>query len=347
MKQTTLVFRVPRFRISLRISRKVIPVFLMLTLMTFLGLVINTSVGDYPISPIAVIQTLLGIDTGNPDHGFIIYTLRLPRTLTACLVGVALGIAGTIMQSITRNPLADPGIIGINAGAGLAAVSVIVLFPNISVFSLPLSAFGGALLACLLIYILAWERGTHPIRLILIGVGIAAVANAGTNLMIAFGDIYDVSQALVWLAGSVYGRSWEQVIALLTWLMVFIPLAFMGVSSLNKLVLGDDIAKGLGSRVEWERSFLLLVSSGLCGVAVATAGTIGFIGLIAPHIGRKLVGNSHEGLIPVAGMLGGMVVVWADFLGRILFSPLEIPCGIITAVIGAPYFVYLLIKIRK
>ena len=347
MKQSSLVFRLPKFGISLRISRRVIPVFLVVTLITLLGLVINTSRGDYPISPVAVMQTLLGIDTGNPDHSFIIYTLRLPRTLTACLVGIALGIAGAIMQSITRNPLADPGIIGINAGAGLAAVSVIVMFPNVPAFSLPLSAFGGALLTSLLVYLLAWERGIHPIRLILIGVGIAAVANAGTNLMIVFGDIYDVSDALVWLAGSVYGRSWEQVLALLPWLMVFIPLTFMGVSALNALVLGDDIAKGLGSRVEWERSFLLLVSAGLSGVAVATAGTIGFIGLIAPHIGRKLVGNSHEGLIPVAGMMGGMIVVWADFLGRVLFSPVEIPCGIITAVIGAPYFVYLLIKNRK
>jgi len=347
MKQSSLVFRLPRLRISLRISRRVIPVFLVVTLITLLGLVINTSVGDYPISPIAVMQTLLGIDTENPDHSFIIYTLRLPRTLTACLVGIALGIAGAIMQSITRNPLADPGIIGINAGAGLAAVSVIVMFPNLPAFSLPFSAFGGALLASLLVYLLAWERGIHPIRLILIGVGIAAVTNAGTNLMIVFGDIYDVSDALVWLAGSVYGRSWEQVLALLPWLMVFIPLTFMGVSALNALVLGDDIAKGLGSRVEWERSFLLLVSAGLSGVAVATAGTIGFIGLIAPHMGRRLVGNSHEGLIPVAGMMGGMIVVWADFLGRVLFSPVEIPCGIITAVIGAPYFVYLLIKNRK
>ncbi|MEM7716614.1 MAG: iron ABC transporter permease [Cyanobacteria bacterium P01_A01_bin.68] len=347
MKQTTLVFRVPKFRIYLRISRKVIPIFLILILMTLLGLVINTCVGDYPISPVAVMQTLLGIDTGNPDHSFIIYTLRLPRTLTACLVGIALGIAGTIMQSITRNPLADPGIIGINAGAGLAAVSVIILFPNVPIFSLPLAAFGGALLACLLMYLLAWERGTHPIRLILIGVGIGGVTEAGTDLMIALGNIYDVNEALVWLAGSVYGRSWEQVVALALWLMVFIPLAFMGISSLNALILGDDIAKGLGIRVEWERSFLLLVSAGLSGVAVATAGTIGFIGLIAPHIGRKLVGNSHEGLIPVAGMMGGMLVVWADFLGRVLFSPVEIPCGIITAVIGAPYFVYLLVKSRK
>jgi iron complex transport system permease protein len=310
-------------------------------------MVINTSFGEYPIPPLAVIQTVLGIDKGNTDYDFVINTLRLPRTLTACLVGMALAISGTIMQGITRNPLADPGIIGIDAGASLAAVSLIVLFPNLSAGVLPIAAFGGALVASLSIYLLAWDRGTHPVRLILIGIGIAAVASAFTNLMVTFGDINDVSQALVWLAGSVYGRSWEQVLSLIPWLVVFIPLALANAPQLNALALGEEVAKGLGTRVEWQRSFLLLISAALSGAAVATAGTIGFVGLIAPHLARQLVGNIHEGLIPVAAMTGAAIVVIADFLGRILFAPVELPCGIITAVIGAPYFIYLLVKSRR
>ncbi|MBF2063090.1 MAG: iron ABC transporter permease [Calothrix sp. C42_A2020_038] len=342
----SLVFR-SSLGISLRLQRQVPSVFLIITLITLVAMVINTSVGEYPTPPLVVIQTVLGIDTGNPDYAFVINTLRLPRIITACLVGMALSISGTIMQGLTRNPLADPGIIGVNAGASLAAVSLIVLSPNVPVGFLPLSAFGGALITSILIYILAWDRGTHPIRLILIGVGISAVAGAFTSLMVTFGNIYDVSQALVWLAGSVYGRTWEQVFSLLPWLCIFIPLAIFTAPQLNILNLGDDIAKGLGSQVEWQRSLLLLISAALSGAAIATAGAVGFVGLIAPHIGRQLVGGTHQGLIPVAGMVGAMIVVLSDFVGRTIFAPIELPCGIITAVIGAPYFVYLLVRNRR
>lgn len=347
MKTDTIVFRSKILPISIRLKSHVPIVLLISILITLTAMVINTSFGEYPIPPLAVIQTVLGIDKGNTDYDFVINTLRLPRTLTACLVGMALAISGTIMQGITRNPLADPGIIGIDAGASLAAVSLIVLFPNLSAGVLPIAAFGGALVASLSIYLLAWDRGTHPVRLILIGIGIAAVASAFTNLMVTFGDINDVSQALVWLAGSVYGRSWEQVLSLIPWLVVFIPLALANAPQLNALALGEEVAKGLGTRVEWQRSFLLLISAALSGAAVATAGTIGFVGLIAPHLARQLVGNIHEGLIPVAAMTGAAIVVIADFLGRILFAPVELPCGIITAVIGAPYFIYLLVKSRR
>jgi iron complex transport system permease protein len=347
MKTDTIVFRSKILPISIRVKSRVPIVLLTLMLITLTAMVMNTSFGEYPIPLLAVIQTVLGIDKGNTDYAFVINTLRLPRTLTACFVGMALAIAGTILQGITRNPLADPGIIGIDAGAALAAVSLIVLFPNLPAGMLPLAAFAGALIASLLIYFLAWDRGTHPVRLILIGIGIAAVASAFTNLMVTFGDINNVSQALVWLAGSVYGRSWEQVFSLIPWLVIFIPLALANASQLNVLALGEEIATGLGSKVERQRSLLLLISAALSGAAVATTGTIGFVGLIAPHIARQLVGNIHQGSIPVAAITGAAIVVIADLLGRILFAPVEIPCGIITAVIGAPYFIYLLVKSRR
>lgn len=346
MKSHSFVFRSNKLGVSFRFQRRVPIVLFILITITLAVMVIATSFGEYPTPPLVVIQTVLGIDTGNPDYAFVINTLRLPRIITACLVGMALAISGTIMQGITRNGLADPGIIGINAGAGLAAVSLIVLFPNAGVGVLPLSAFLGALAASLLIYLLAWDNGSHPIRLILIGVAIAAVTSAFTSLLITFGNIDDVSQALVWLAGSVYGRSWEQVFSFLPWLIVFIPLALVKSPQLNALALGDEIAKGLGSQVEWQRSFLLLISAALSGAAVATAGTISFVGLIGPHIARQLVGANHQGLIPVAGITGAMIVVLSDVLGRALFAPVELPCGIITAIIGAPYFIFLLINSR-
>ncbi|MEO0397719.1 MAG: iron ABC transporter permease, partial [Cyanobacteria bacterium P01_A01_bin.137] len=273
--------------------------------------------------------------------------LRLPRTLVAWGVGMAMAMAGTLTQGITRNPLAAPGIIGVNAGASLAAVSLIVAFPGVPIALLPLAAFLGALTIAILIYLLAWQGGSSPVRLILVGVGFSLVAGALTNLMITFGNIYDVSQALVWLAGSVYGRSWAQVLAFTPWLVIFGVLSLLLSRELNALQMGDDVARSLGSRLEWQRGRLLLSAVALAGAGVATAGSIGFVGLMAPHIARQLVGPSHEGLLPTAALTGGMVVVVADLIGRLLFAPIELPCGIITAVIGAPYFLYLLIRDRK
>lgn len=333
--------------ISLRLDRRVPSILLCLTIAIVVTMVINIGRGEYPIAPLDIIKTVLGLDTGNPEHFFVINTLRLPRTLVAFLVGMAFAISGTIFQGLTRNPLADPSIIGINAGASLAAVTVIVLFPSAPIYTLPLWAFAGALCLAALIYLLAWNNGSSPILLILIGIGLSVIATAFTNLLITFGQIYDVSKALFWLAGSVYGRTWEQVFSLLPWLMIFVPLALILARHLDALNLGDDIAKGLGSRVEWQRSLLVLVGVALAGAGVATTGTISFIGLIAPHLGRQLVGTNHQGLIPTSALLGGMIVVLADLLGRILFAPIEIPCGVVTAAIGVPYFLYLLIRHRQ
>jgi iron complex transport system permease protein len=262
----------------------------------------------------------------------------------AFLVGAGLAVSGAILQGLTRNPLADPSIIGISSGASLAAVVLIVLVPMAPLFLLPLAAFAGALVVAVLIYFLAWEQGSTSVRLILVGVGLAIIVDALTTLMITFGEINSVSQALVWLAGSVYGRSWEHVWLLLTWLGSLFPLTLLLCRDLNTLNLGDEVARGLGSQIEFKRGLLLLISVALAGAAVATAGTIDFVGLMAPHIARQLVGPSHEGLIPTAALTGGMLVVLADLLGRSLFAPIEIPCGVITAMIGAPYFIYLMYR---
>lgn len=310
-------------------------------------IVISIGYGEYPIAFLDVIKTMLGLQTNHPEYGFVIHTLRLPRIIAACLVGIGLGIAGTVLQGLTRNPLAAPEVVGVEAGAGLAAVSLIVLFPAAPVSLLPIAAFVGASVAALLVYGLSWAQGSSPIRLILVGVGIGMIASAFTSLMITFGDIYDVSQALVWLAGSVYGRSWEQIQALLPWLVVFVPVALLLARDLNTLNLGDEVARGLGSAVEWQRGILLLTCVALAGASVATAGTIGFVGLMAPHLARQLVGASHEGLIPTAALVGGLIVVLADLVGRSLFAPLELPCGVVTAAVGAPYFLYLLYRHRN
>jgi iron complex transport system permease protein len=333
--------------LSFRVDRRLPILLLVLALLSFGAIIANVQQGEYPIVTLDIIKTLFGLDTGNPDHAFVIYTLRLSRTLVAFLIGVALAISGTIFQGLTRNPLADPSIIGINAGASLLAVAVIVLFPAAPVYVLPLAAFVGAAVIALLIYGLAWNGGSSPTLLILLGIGLSAIAGSFTSLLITFGSIYDVSQALVWLAGSVYGRTWEQFFAFLPWVVVGVPVALSLSRHLNVLHLGDDVAKGLGSRVEWQRGLLVLVAVALAGSAVATAGIVSFVGLIAPHVGRQFIGVNHQNLMPVTALLGGILVTLSDLVGRTLFAPIELPCGVVTAAIGAPFFLYLLIQNRR
>ena len=197
-----------------------------------------------------------------------------------------------------------------------------------------------------LIYSLAGTGENAPMLLILLGIGLGAIAAAGTSLIVTLGGIYSVSQALVWLAGSVYDRTWSDVFALLPGASVGVVLALGLSRELNVLHLGDEIATGLGSRVAWQRAALVTIAVVLAGSAVATAGTIGFVGLIAPHIARQLVGGNYQHLLPVAALIGGLLVTLADAIGRTMFAPLELPCGLVLAAIGAPFFLYLLIQHR-
>jgi iron complex transport system permease protein len=183
--------------------------------------------------------------------------------------------------------------------------------------------------------------------LILIGIALQGVVGAVTTTILLFGQIHDVHQAYFWLTGSVYGRNWEHVYALGGWLIVFVPAAILLARQLNTMSLGDDTARGLGLHVEWQRVLLMVISVALAAAAVAVAGTIGFIGLVAPHITRRLVGPSHEGLIPVSALFGGALLVLSDLIGRWVIAPSELPIGVVTAMIGAPYFLYLLYRNRN
>ncbi|WP_035984427.1 FecCD family ABC transporter permease [Leptolyngbya sp. KIOST-1] len=338
-----LSLRPRQLPLSFRVDRRVPGVLAALAAIALLSLIFNVSQGEYPVPPLEVVKTILGFPA-SPDYAFVVNTLRLPRALVALVVGMGLAVAGTILQGLTRNPLAAPEIIGINSGASLVAVAMIVLFPGLPVGWLPAAAFLGGLGAAIAIYLLAWNGGSSPVRLILVGIGLTSLTGAFTSLMITFGNIYSVSQALVWLTGSVYGRSWEHLWPLLPWLLFFLPLTMVLARDLDTLNLGDNLAQGLGSRVEWTRSLLLLCTVALAGASVATAGTIGFVGLMAPHLGRQLVGPSHAGLVPVAALTGACIVELADLVGRLAFAPIELPCGVITAVIGAPYFLWLLYR---
>ncbi len=342
-----IVIRPRKLPVSFRLERRVPGILLILGLVAVVAMLLSLGQGEYTIPPLDVLKTLLGIQNSNQDYSLVINTLRLPRVLAAFLVGVGLSISGTILQGITRNPLADPGIIGVTFGASLAAVTLIVLFPSITSFTLPFAAFTGGLVVAVLIYLLAWNQGSSPIRLILVGIGLSAIASAITSAIVTFGEINTVGQALIWMTGSVYGRNWQHIWSLLPWLAIFVPLSLLLARDLNVLNLGDDVALGLGNQVERQRSLLILTSVALAAASVATAGNVGFVGLIAPHMARQLVGTSHEGLLPTAALTGGIMVVLADMAGRLLFAPIELPCGIVTAIVGAPYFLYLLYRNRN
>ncbi len=349
-KPSWITLRAQRPPFSYRIDRRVPLVALAIIAFTLVVLVLSISFGEYDISPLEVVRTILNVNQDHPDYAnyaLVVHTFRLPRIVLAFLVGAALATSGAIMQGVTRNPLADPFLLGVSAGAGLTAVAVIVWFKTLPVSVLPWAAFGGAIIASILIYVLAWKQGSStPIRLILIGVALQAGIAAITTVMLLFGDIQAVQQAYVWLTGSVYGRNWEHVQALGGWLLIFMPVALLSARSLNVLGLGDETAKGLGMRVEPQRILLLLISAALAAGAVAVSGTIGFVGLVAPHVTRRLVGPSHEGLLPVSALFGGALVVLSDLIGRWVISPSELPVGIVTAMIGAPYFLFLLVRSR-
>lgn len=333
-------------RFVLGLNRRAAAVFTILVLLTLLLMVISVGYGEYSIAPFDVIRAILGIETGNDDHRLVVRLFRLPRIVLAVLVGGALAVSGTILQGVTRNALADPGILGINSGAAVAAVALLVYFQDVPLVYLPFAALGGGVLTALLIYLFAWRGGSSPLRLILVGIGFAAIAGALTTLMVVFGDIDDVQQAYIWLSGSVYGRGWGHVQVMLVWLLALLPLALLGARGLNILSLGDEPARGLGIRLELTRGGLIFLSVALAASAVSVAGTIGFVGLVAPHIGRRLVGPEHEGLTPVTALLGGLMVLVADFLGRVVIAPSQLPAGLMTAIIGAPYFMFLLWRQR-
>jgi iron complex transport system permease protein len=351
IKASWITVRFPILPISFRVDRRVPPAALILGLLTIALLVFSINYGQYNMSPLDVVQTLLGLNTDHPDYrnyALVVHTFRLPRILVAFMVGAALATAGTLMQGLTRNPLADPYLLGVSGGASIAAVAMIVWLPTVPTAYLPFAAFFGGVTEAALIVLLGWKRdGTAPMRLILIGIGMGAMVAAITTTLLLFGDINDVQQAYVWLTGSVYGRTWDHVTALAAWLLIFMPLAFLTARALNLLNLGDDTAKGLGVSVERTRLFALFVSVALTAAAVAIAGTIGFVGLIAPHICRRLVGPAHEGLLPISALFGGLLVVSADLIGRWVIAPSELPVGIVTAMIGAPYFALLLIRSRQ
>ncbi|WP_431312530.1 FecCD family ABC transporter permease [Sporosarcina jeotgali] len=274
----------------------------------------------------------------------IVWELRLPRLLIGLIVGMCLAASGSILQGIMRNPLADPGIIGVSSGAGLAATAIMILFPAY-IMLLPAAAFLGALVTALVIYAMSWRGGTSAVRIILVGVAVNAVIGACMSaLMLLYSD--RVQSVLPWLAGGIAGAGWVQFGTIIWYSLAALVLAIFAIPHIRILRLGDEVAKLLGHKVERSRFYLIVLSTLLAGIAVSVSGLIGFVGLVVPHIMRSLVGGDHRFLLPASALGGALLVVVADTVARTVFNPIELPVGILLSFLGGPFFLYLIQKRR-
>ena len=308
-----------------------------------LALAAGIMIGAVPVSLQEIREALLGNTMG--DAYQIIYNIRLPRVFTGALVGMNLALAGCVLQGVLRNPLADPGIIGVSAGGGLAAMLVMILWPELTAL-VPLAAFVGALAALGMVVALAWNKGVQPLPMVLAGVAVAALLGGGMSiLMIFYAD--RIPGTVNWMAGSLQGKSWDHLRLILPYSLLGVLGVIFFARYLNLLQLGDEVAKSLGTRVQAVRLGLIVLAALLAASAVSVAGLLGFVGLIVPHITRMLLGSDFEYLMPCSALLGAVTVVAADLAARAVFRPVEIPVGIFMAFLGAPFFIYLLRKGMK
>lgn len=315
-----------------------------LMLLTLLAVVLVTLLLSlrYGTETLSISQIQQAFSPADSRH-FTLVGYRLPRALLALFIGAALALSGVLVQGIVRNPLASPDILGINHAAGLTSVAAVMLFPALSIFWLPPLAFVGGVLAFVLLKQLTGNRG--PLRLALLGVALTATYASLTDwLMLSHPS--DINQALLWLTGSLWGRSWPHVWIALPTLALLLPLGMLFCKDLDVIALGEARAATLGVSLRWVPLLVLLLAVALAAVSVAICGPIGFVGLVAPHLTRKLVGGRHHWLMPAAMLVGAEIMLLADLLARTLRPPVEIPAGVMTAIIGAPWFFWLLMRTR-
>ena len=275
---------------------------------------------------------------------FTLMEYRLPRAVLAILLGAALAISGVLVQSVVRNPLASPDILGINNAAGLVAVSVLMFLPNLAFYWMPIFAFLGGVLSFVILWIVCGFN-FRPIKMAIIGVALSALWAAISHYLMLTNPV-EINTAMLWLTGSLWGRSWSYLNVVLPWLIVLLPLPFIFCRDLDTLGLGENKASTLGVTVNKVQISVLVLAVALSTTAVAICGPIAFLGLVAPHLARRLVGGRHRTLLPAALIIGALLLQLSDILARVIDPPTELPAGILTAIIGAPYFFYLLMRTK-
>lgn len=326
---------------SLRVRRLLIVVAaVLLILVAFASLLL----GDAKLLTGDVLNWLTG--QAGPVTEFVLNT-RMPRVLAAILAGAALALAGAVVQAVSRNPLAEPALLGVTGGAGVGAVIMITLVPLASFWAVTGGGLLGAIAAAVIVFGLAARGGFNQSRLILIGIGVSAAAGAIVSMLIIATDPYNGAKALTWMAGSTYGRTLPQLLPVLIALVIAAPILFGARRDLDVLAQDDDTPRIVGVSLGRTRLGMLSVAVALTATAVAAVGVIGFVGLVAPHAARALVGGRHALVLPMSALLGALLVCIADTLGRTVIAPGQLPAGLLTAVVGAPYFVWLLWRSRR
>ncbi|MCY1568993.1 FecCD family ABC transporter permease [Staphylococcus pettenkoferi] len=306
--------------------------------------------GDYKMSVGTFFKTLFGF--GDYTDSLVLLQFRMPRMLITILAGAALALSGALLQSVTRNPLAEPGILGVNAGSGFC-IALFIGIGHVSadnfVYVLPLISMVGGLLTSFVIFSFSYNRGKGitPASMVLVGVGMASALSGGALTVMATFDKDQSEFIASWLAGNIWGDEWPFVISFIPWLIVLIPYVFAKSNVLNLLNTHPDIAQGMGVKVSRERFIILFVAVLLSSAAVSVAGAIGFIGLMGPHIAKTIVGPRHQLFMPLSVLIGACLLVIADTIGQTIIQPTGVPAGIVVAIIGAPYFLYLMYRTKS
>lgn len=305
-----------------------------------LFLVVFSTVGSVNLRLDEILSALINND--NKMVTTIVYKMRLPRNVLAVIVGANLAVAGILLQSVMKNPLADPGITGVSTGASVAAIIILLLLPQYTGI-LPLVAFVGAALACILVFVMAYKNGVKPGRIVLAGVAVNTILGGVISfLSVMYSD--RIQSAMLWLNGSLATKTWVHVEMLFAYSIIGLIISLFLIRSANILQLGDDAATNLGINVNYTRIIICTVAVFLAGISTAVVGIISFVGLIVPHIARMIMGSDHKYTIPFSIVLGGMVLLVADTLGRTIGGAIEIPVGVIMSIFGGPFFLYLLRK---
>lgn len=329
--------------LSVRLDVRAFTVVTLLLAAALVASVVLIGTGDFPIPAGDVLRTLLG--EGDAGQELIVNELRLPRVLVGLLVGASLGLGGALFQSISRNPLGSPDVLGLSQGATAGALVVIVLFSG-DAGHVALGAFVGGLVTGLAIYVLAWKRGVHGYRLVLVGIGVSAIATAVNGYLITKADLVDAARAVVWMTGSLNGRDWEQVWPLLIMCAILVPLVLGNARALRMTEMGDDVSYALGVSVERVRLLLMVSAVLLTAGATAAAGPVGFVALSAPQLAKRLTRSPGPNLVPSMCM-GATLLIVADWASQRAFGADQLPVGVVTGVLGGVYLLWLLVTERK
>jgi iron complex transport system permease protein len=329
---------------SVGFAPKKVPYWLMLAVLGLLlaaGVVVGLAAGGLKIPVGEVLAVLSG--GGQDMYKNIILEMRMPRLAVAMLAGAGLAVSGVMLQGAVRNPLADPSVIGVTSGAGVGALLLLVVWPSAPGSLLPVTAFAGAVAAAVIVYALSWRKALHPTVLTLVGIAVTAIGSATIHFLVIKSGM-GAAPALAWLAGSTYGRGWEQFWWLAAAVIVLVPFAWQLGRKIDLLAFGDPVSLGLGLKLQRTRMISAGVGVALAAIAVSCIGTVGFIGLLAPHAARMLVGQNQRKSVALAALLGGLMLLLADVIGRVAIAPKEIPAGLVVALIGTPYLLALMYK---